>query len=260
MAMHMKHAIGMFRFKTDRGDPHRACMQFFAVVTTELRRNRVSHVVSDAPKALICQLIPKLEPSVLRETIQVAFEYWSKEKKYDFHHFRKKVSETSVESAIYATKRDRDVPPAASSSGDRFTKKHKNNQKGNGKSLPEPDKPSKSGKGKGKSGKTKSWSDPCLTPKCNKVHPVKDCEDTTEEEKEALLKHHYDEKKKKLSGMSCRTQKKRRWSCMIEGLVTCSALREIGADESAIPSCILNNLSNEGMQATVEQLPQPIRL
>ena len=35
---------------------------------------------------------------------------------------------------------------------------------------------------------------------------------------------------------------------------------DIGADESAIPRRILNKLSHEGMQASVEQLPQPIRL
>ena len=197
---------------------------------------------------------------MLRETIQTTFEYWPKDKKYFFHHFRKKVSETSVESAKYATKRDRDVPPAASGSGDRVTKKHKKNPKGNGNSLPDLGKPSKSGKGKGKSGKTKPWSDPCLNPKCNKLHPVKDCEDTSEEEKKALLKHHYDEKKRKLSRLSCPTQKDGRWSSMIEGLVPCSALGDIGADESAIPRCILNNLSHEGIQVRVEQLAQPIRL
>ena len=260
MAMHVKHAIGSLRFKADRSDPHGECMQFFADGMAGLRRNRVSHVVSEAPKALICQLIPKLEPPMLRETIQTTFEYWPKDKKDNFHRFRKKVSETSVESAKYATKRDRDVSPADSGSGARVKKKHKKNPKSNGKSLPELDKPSKSGNGKGKSGQKKPWSDPCLNPKCNKLHPVKDCEDTSEEEKKALLKHHYDENKKKLSRMSCLTQKDGRWSCTIEGLVPCSALGDIGADENTIPRCILNNLSHEGMRARVEQLTQPIRL
>ena len=131
-------------------------------------------MVCDAPRALIWQLIPKLGPPMLLETIQTAFEYWPKEKKYDFHHFRKKVSETSVESAKYAMKMGRDVPPTAPGSCDSVTKKQKKNPKGNGKGLPELDKSSKSGKGKEKSGKTEPWSEPCLNPKCNKLHLVKD--------------------------------------------------------------------------------------
>lgn len=62
MASQLKNAIGKLRFKTNRSDPQGACMQFFADVMTELRRNRVSRILSDAPKALILQLLPKIGP------------------------------------------------------------------------------------------------------------------------------------------------------------------------------------------------------
>ena len=47
---------------------------------------------------------------------------------------------------------------------------------------------------------------------------------------------------------------------MIEGLVRCSALGDSQADKSAIPRFILNTLSQEGIEACVEKLSQPIRL
>ncbi len=59
----------------------------FTDVPTEIRRNRVSHATSDAPKAIITQLIPKLETLIVLETIQLQHAYWSPEKKYDFKHF-----------------------------------------------------------------------------------------------------------------------------------------------------------------------------
>lgn len=40
----------------------------------------------------------------------------------------------------------------------------------------------------------------------------------------------------------------------------CSALGDIGADESAILRCILNTLGREGIKANIEQLSEPIHL
>jgi len=129
MAGHVKDAIKRVKFKPDRSDPQGASLQFFADVMTELRRNRVDHVIQDASKALISQLMTKLEPSIVRETVAAAHDYWPKEKKYDFCHFIEKVMEISVESAKYSQKRHREDGHQDKDSGHSKHKKQKN-QKG----------------------------------------------------------------------------------------------------------------------------------
>lgn len=170
MASHVKDALARVSFKTDRADPQGAALQFFTDVMTELRRNRVSHDVTDASKALISQLMPKLEPAVVRETIKSAHEHWSTEVKHDFHHFMRKVTDTSIEAAKYSAKRTKDdvisnpdtVP---------FNKKQKRYEKsGDGSHQHTPrkatDKPDSDRRGN--SSKSVEWTLPCLNHKCDK--------------------------------------------------------------------------------------------
>ncbi len=104
MASHVRDALAKVNLKLDRSDPAGASLQFFADVITDLRRNRVSHAPEDAPKAIISQLAKKIEPSVIRETIEQQMEYWAKDKEDDFRYFQENVSAASTEAAKFLQK------------------------------------------------------------------------------------------------------------------------------------------------------------
>lgn len=70
MPRKVKEALLRVKFKPDRSDPQGVALQFFLQMW--LRRSRLQNAIEDAAKAVITLLIPKLEPSVLRETIQNA--------------------------------------------------------------------------------------------------------------------------------------------------------------------------------------------
>ena len=98
----VKDALNKVRFRPDARDPEGAVLTFFTDVVTELRRNRASHVISDNSKVLMGQLIPKLEPTSVRETVQNAYEYWSREEKSNFKSIKEAVIKASIESAKYS--------------------------------------------------------------------------------------------------------------------------------------------------------------
>ena len=71
------------------------------------------------------QLLPKLEPAVVIDTVSSAMEYWPKENKWDFHHFMSKFVEASIHSAKYIPKRSLDPPSGPSGHEDCSRKKIK---------------------------------------------------------------------------------------------------------------------------------------
>ena len=99
MATHVSNDFLRINFRPDRLNPQGAACQFFTDVKTELRLNRIYRAITDAPKAVIAQLLPKLEPAIVRDTVTSAIEYWGKDKKWDFHHFMSKLVGSSIESA-----------------------------------------------------------------------------------------------------------------------------------------------------------------
>ena len=125
MGTHVSDAISKIKFKPDRLDPQGTAWQFFGDVTTEFRLNRIDNAIENASKAVIVQLLPKLKPVVVRDTVSSAMKYWTKEKKWDFHHFMGKVVEASIESAKYIPKQSHDPPFGPSGHKDRSRKKTK---------------------------------------------------------------------------------------------------------------------------------------
>lgn len=112
-------------FKADRSDPHGAALQFFTDVITELRHSRVQNAIEDAAKAVITMLIPKLEPYVLRETIQTSHVFWPQEDKSDVHKFMERVTKVAVDSAKYSQKRERDEDHCQPTGGQGPSKRQK---------------------------------------------------------------------------------------------------------------------------------------
>ena len=77
-----------------------------------------------------------------------------------------------------------------------------------------------------------------------------------------LLRQHYDKKKKKkLSRLVGSLSRDGRWSCVIENKFDAIALGDIGADYSAVPRSLINNLSQSGIVTTVSKhLNEPLHL
>ena len=170
--------------------------------------------------------------------------------------------ETSIESAKYIMKRERDPLPGTSGPAERPTKKLKPDQ-----ALSAPaNKPNvhlpKSQKGKGRGRKGEPWADPCLNPKCNRIHPVKDCQETTEDKRKALLKKYYDDKKEKtFSRLIGPLSRDGRWSCRIENKRDTVALGDISADQSAILRAFICSLQAAGIKvAVIKQFNEPLQL
>ena len=200
MATHVSDTISKIKFKPDRLNLQGAACKFFADLTTELRLNRVDHAIENASKAVIVQLLPKLEPAVVRDTVSSAMEYCPKEKKWDFHHFMSKDVEASIEYAKYIPKRSRDPPSGPSGHQDRSKKKTKHGS-GQSNHVDKHDKKkevlaSQPGREKKNNRKNATWTDPFLLPKCNKFYAVKDCPDTSEEDKKVFPQQHYENKKR----------------------------------------------------------------
>lgn len=69
---HVKSAINKVKFKPSRTESGGFVLNFFAEIMIELRRNRVGHVISEAAKAVITQILPKIEPRQLKEEMKSA--------------------------------------------------------------------------------------------------------------------------------------------------------------------------------------------
>ena len=103
---HVKGAINKAKFKLSKTDPEGSVLNVLAEMMTGLRRYRLAHVISDATKDVIMQILPKLEPRQLREEMQAVYDYWPKDKKSDFYHFMEQVQKTAVEFAKFSNKLD----------------------------------------------------------------------------------------------------------------------------------------------------------
>lgn len=179
MSHHVKDAIDRVKFKADRSDPQGSALQFFTDIMTEFRRNRVEHVIDEAPKAVVTQLMAKIEPQIVRDAVRSEHEYWPADRKYDFQYFMKKVTEVSIGSAKYQSfagnKRDREDEfrgaGSKSTNNPKKTRKEDHNRK-HGHPV---DKTGKHKKEKTGGRHQAEWTDKCLNDKCDGVHPVKDC-------------------------------------------------------------------------------------
>lgn len=253
-------ALRRITFKPRSSDPQGAALRFFTSVTTELNRNCAAHVITESPKALIQELMPKLEPKSLRDKMTSAMKFWAEADKRNFRHFVKEVTSTYVEMAPYIedkkpfTKKDKSPgngkKPSSDTDGDK--------QQGGASSKGKPYSSSKNEPTDKKAKKRKSseWTDKCLNPKCNKIHRVVDCDITSDKDKKKLLSEYYDSKKKpKAAAIGRGPVGDGRWKVILNNEWEAIALGDYGADTSAIPKKIMNNVG-----VAVELFENPINL
>jgi len=234
---------------------------FYTSLCTELRRQGAESAVAIASKALITQIIPKLRPAMVRETVRTEHPYWAANKRYDLQHFQERVTE----SAKYSCKRFRDDQVQASApqgaSGTR------NGSQSKRKRGPHCDPKAKTaqlgGKVKGKNTSKKDmvkqrthkkwreqeWNTPCFNLEFPEIHPLKHCQNTSRREKDELFAKLRSERR----SISALTEAKYLkltdglWKAIAEAKLDATTLGDIGADWSAIPRRIIEDLKREGI-------------
>ena len=250
----VRDALSRVRYVVDQKDPEGAAYSFFIDVISELRRNRVSNVLSDSPQVIIQNLLGKIEPQQTRETVQSEYEFWTKEEKEDFSRFNRFVIKTAVESAKYTKKsKHRTISVTEDKlrhSSPVLTTTKRNQEKNDGND--------KKGEEKGK----RKWKDKCLNPACSEHHPLYRCTITSKEyARELLAKRRADLKRAKgLKSMRMPSAKGGRYRCHIPGGITIIGLGDYGADNSAISSSLLKNMRSTGKKLQVTKLQKPMQL
>lgn len=256
----VRSALDSVKYKVDNTDPSGAALTFIIDVVTALDKNNASEVIKDKDpcKSLISKLVSKLEPAELRERIWDARGCWTGVQRSDLSLFQSRVS-VAVEVAqgemarnrIQRRGKKRDRPEGP----DKRPGKNKNPEYIKGQ--PSSSKPGKKTPtdGKGQSVKSSTWDTPCLNPDCPEIHPLSQCKNTNEERKTDLFEQYRAETRKKVAHgkmnalkikdemlPSAPDESSGRYRVLLEENVPTVALGDYGADESAIPRQIFDDL------------------
>lgn len=73
----------------------------------ELAKNRNEMILKPSSKALITQLISKLQPQLLREKLRSRMQYWNDEQKLNYKKFVPEVKSTYANISSYSPEADR---------------------------------------------------------------------------------------------------------------------------------------------------------
>ncbi len=181
-----------------RGDPAGSALEFCVDAMKALSANVAEYVLNDVDQAVkfIDRLVEKLGTSckMLRERMKMRREGWTKKERGDFNKFETALWSLAIdlhqnEVAFKRSNKSATAEPKAAKRPNATATKAKEDE----------DQEAKGGK---KSKKCKrydtEWTDKCLNPKCDKIHMLRDCPDTSPELKKELLKKRWEEEKKKM--------------------------------------------------------------
>lgn len=164
----------------------------FAHVSTELRRKRVEHICCKSPKQLMQLLLPKLEPSPLRDEMNDTWDFWSEEKKKDIKAFRDETMKVGAEWARYSIKahngKNHSHTPETAGKAKRGNKRGWWSSEGpsatnSDAAVKLASSPCSQDGGNKKKSVKKGWKEKFLNPECNEIQPVVSCEKTSKEKK-----------------------------------------------------------------------------
>jgi hypothetical protein len=152
-------------------------------------------------KDLAKQIIPKLEPSNVRQVITKEWRYWSTDDQNDFKKFRKYVLESAVLASRWSDKK-RTIDTAGKMNDQESSKSKKGRivaelcrRRLHEKAVKAKDGQDSSGKSKDKD-KSQLWKHPCQNKECKVKLRIKECTNTSEELKQQLLNESYANKRK----------------------------------------------------------------
>ncbi len=189
--------LSSVKYTKVRGVPAGSALTFCVDVMKALSTHVAEDVLHDVDQAVrfIDRLVEKLGTSckVLRERMKMRREGWTKKERSDFNKFESALSSLAIDVHQNEVAMKRSTKP---SSSDPKTAKQ------SAASLPKQNTEGSQGeKGKKKGRKRKRdptvWTEKCLNPKCDKIHMLRDCPDTSPELKKEILKKRWEDKKNK---------------------------------------------------------------
>ena len=272
IAARVSMALSEVKHKPNRADALGAVTTFFADILTKLEEHGCDIVVDTAGKELARQVLPLIQPKSVREVLDTEWKFWAPKDKNDFMKFQKYVTASVVEAAKWTNKRGFEAEETGDPEGSSNKKRRgaggsqkQQGKQGNG----EAGKGSGGSNDKGKDAKSSQWKKKCLNPNCDKVHRVRDCEDTPKQLADELLEKLKNKKKggsakavvlKASDGSFKYTQADGRWKAVLGDNTEVIARGDVGADFSCIPRSLLKNLTQDNKQPEEKKLDQALFL
>ena len=269
-----------------RGDPAGSALTFCIDVMKALSVNVAGSVLVNVDQAIkfIDKLVEKLGDSckVLRERMRMRREGWNKKERGDFNKFE-------TELALLAIDVHQNEVAMKRTTNTRHSGIHqKTGSYSAGKNDSEQGevKHTARGKSKTKSRKRKKnesdqWTEKCLNPNCDKIHMLRDCEDTIPEEKQILFKKRWEQKKKNKKENNGKLKKAKsakkphrdkiemcdapknndgRYNIITEDIVHDVALGDYGSDLNAMPETTFKKVVSAAANVPVEFFDEPVEV
>ena len=256
-------ALQSVSYTSNSEDPAGGVSNFVINVITALDRNNASEVLQDKDLArhFIDRMVKKMQDHILQERIKMRRRGWTKMQLSDIKFFKDEASTIAVELALTETARQRVKPRT-----DRTRRPTKVLSKHEIKSK---DSPKQAKRVKGIKRRESDWTDPCLNPDCDGIHPLKDCPNTSVERKKELFDEHYKNKGAKKSkavrslypsGAQTPSPNEGRFQISLEDVVIDTVLGDSGSDFNAISSSTFSKVKKAKPSIKVEKFKQPIEL
>ena len=266
--------LSAVKYTKIRGDPAGSALTFCVDIMKALSTNVAEEVLNDVDQSVkfIDRLVEKLGVSckLLRERMKMRREGWTKKERGDFNKFEEALSALSIDvhQNELASKRSNRAMTVENRATKVLTAKSKDHEEGNAK---------KSKKSKKRKRETSEWTEKCLNPNCDKIHMLRDCDNTSPELKKELLKKRWEEKKKKSGEFKKQKMAKSikgpttmelskygkddgRFNIIINDVVRDVALGDYGSDFNAIPHSTLSKILTANPNVTSETLNHPLEL
>ena len=267
-----------------RGDPPGSALTFCIDFMKSLSTNVAESVLLDIDQAIkfIDRLVDKLGASckVLRERMKMRREGWTKKERGDFNKFETELANLAIDV------HQNEIALKRSANTQKPSKSNKTEPLATGRSESDKGVRKHNLQNKPKSRKRKKsdseeWTEKCLNPNCEKIHMLRDCENTTPEEKKILFKKRWEQKKKNKKENEPKVQKAKsvknnsisdivmhdpqhrddgRYNILIEDVVQDVILGDYGSDLNAMPNSTFKKVLSAVDDINVEKFDVPVKL
>ena len=259
----IESALHSVNYAANPEDPAGGISNFVINVITALDQNNASEILQDQDlsKHFMDRIIKKIKDPILQERIKMRRRGWNKTQLSDIKFFKNEAASIAIDLALTETARQRVMPhnnrPTRSSRAPSKTE-------AKGKSTPKQVKSGSSSKRR-----ESEWTDLCLNPDCDGVHPLKDCPNTSAERKKELFEEHYNNKRAKKSKAAkslypaCAQTpcpNRGRFRIALEDTVLDTVRGDSGSDFDAILSSTFSKVKDAKPSVKLEPFKKPIEL
>lgn len=252
----------------DHIDPAGGVTKYVHSIIVSLRRIGGAGLLTDKKqaKSIIGKLANGLRPYELRQTLHEERFLWKAEEDHDIAHFTARARELAVQIQKLTNLRGGNGSGGSGArSSNQDNRKHSHDKK-NDHSVKRPPQ-NKNGNPSKKRGKNYdangNWISECLNPKCEKIHKIQDCEETSDDLKRTLLRDYSNKmkensKRRKVNVKSCSSYtESNNITVIIEG-INAAARDDTGADLTVIPRSLVTDIMKKSKTIAVKSLNSPI--